>query len=43
MQALVPVLEDFLPAELVASFEEQVASLQLAYAKAAKESADGDS
>ena len=32
-----PVLEDFLPRELVASFEEQVANLQLAYAKAAKE------
>ena len=37
MQALVPVLKDFLPAELVASFEEQVANLQLAYAKAARE------
>ena len=42
MQALVPVLEDFLPRDLVASFEEQVANLQLAYAKAAKETgADG--
>jgi hypothetical protein len=38
LQALVPVLEDFLPAELVASFQEQIANLQLAYAKAAKES-----
>ena len=37
MQALVPVLEDFLPQELVASFEEQIANLQLAYAKAVKE------
>ena len=37
MQALVPVLEDFLPAELVAGFQEQIANLQLAYAKAVKE------
>jgi hypothetical protein len=36
MQALVPVLTDFLPRELVAGFEEQIANLQLAYAKAAK-------
>jgi hypothetical protein len=42
MQALVPVLEDFLPQELVASFEEQIANLQLAYAKAAKEAGDAD-
>ena len=42
LRALIPVLEDFLPRELVASFEEQVANLQLAYAKAAKETgADG--
>ena len=37
MQALVPVLEDFLPADLVAGFQEQIANLQLAYAKAVKE------
>jgi hypothetical protein len=37
MQALVPVLEDFLPEELATSFQDQVANLQLAYAKAAKE------
>ncbi len=37
MRALVPVLTDFLPQELVAGFEEQIANLQLAYAKAAKE------
>jgi hypothetical protein len=43
MQALVPVLEDFLPKELVASFEEQIANLQLAYAKAAKEADDSES
>jgi hypothetical protein len=36
MQALVPVLEGFLPEDLVGGFEEQVANLQLAYAKAAK-------
>jgi hypothetical protein len=37
MQALVPVLEGFLPEDLVSGFEEQIANLQLAYAKAAKE------
>ena len=37
LQALVPVLQDFLPQELVASFEEQIANLQLAYAKAARD------
>jgi hypothetical protein len=37
MQALVPVLEGFLPEDVVGSFQEQVANLQLAYAKAAKE------
>jgi hypothetical protein len=42
MQALVPVLEDFLPQELIASFEDQIANLQLAYAKAAKEAGDAD-
>ena len=42
MQALVPVLEDFLPKELVASFEEQIANRQLAYAKAAKEPGDAE-
>jgi hypothetical protein len=40
MQALVPVLKDFLPQELAASFEEQIANLQLAYAKAARENGD---
>jgi hypothetical protein len=40
MQTLVPVLKDFLPQELVASFEEQIANLQLAYAKAARENGD---
>jgi hypothetical protein len=42
MRALVPVLEDFLAEELVTSFEDQIANLQLAYAKAAKEAGDGD-
>ena len=42
MQALVPVLEDFLPEELVKGFEEQIANLQLAYAKAAQEPDDAD-
>jgi hypothetical protein len=37
MRALLPVLEGFLPRELVASFQEQIANLQLAYAKAAAE------
>ncbi|MGH3029751.1 MAG: hypothetical protein ACRDNE_03105 [Gaiellaceae bacterium] len=38
MGALVPVLEGLLPKELVAGFQEQIANLQLAYAKAAEES-----
>jgi hypothetical protein len=37
MQALVPVLEGFLPEDVVGGFQEQVANLQLAYVKAAKE------
>jgi hypothetical protein len=37
MQALVPVLQGFLPEDVVSGFQEQVANLQLAYAKAAKE------
>lgn len=37
MQALVPVLEGFLPEDVVGGFQEQVANLQLAYAKAARE------
>lgn len=42
MQALIPVLRDFLPEELVTGFEEQIANLQLAYAKAAKETGAAD-
>jgi hypothetical protein len=41
MKALVPVVEEFLPDELVDGFEEQIANLQLAYAKAVRE-AGGD-
>jgi hypothetical protein len=41
MTALVPVVEGFLPDELVDGFEEQIANLQLAYAKAVRE-AGGD-
>jgi hypothetical protein len=37
MQALVPVLERFLPGDLVRDFSASVANLQLAYAKAASE------
>jgi hypothetical protein len=40
MQALIPVLRDFVPQELMTSFEEQIANLQLAYAKAATEPGD---
>ena len=39
MRALVPVLERFVPAELVRDFNQSVANLQLAYAKAASEEA----
>jgi hypothetical protein len=42
MTALVPVLEGFLPDEVVDGFEEQVANLQLAYAKAVKEARGGE-
>jgi hypothetical protein len=47
MQALLPVLEGFLPKELVSGFGDQIANLQLSYAKAAaetrKDPAGGDS
>ena len=39
MRALTPVLERFVPDELVRDFNSSVASLQLAYAKAAAEPA----
>jgi hypothetical protein len=37
MRALTPVVEQVIPAELVADFTSSVANLQLAYAKAASE------
>jgi hypothetical protein len=37
MQALTPVLEQVLPAELVLDFGQSIANLQLAYAQAAAE------
>lgn len=37
LRAVTPVLEQVVPAELVQQFAEQVASLQLAYVKAASE------
>ena len=37
MRALLPVLQGFLPPDVVSGFEDQIANLQLAYAKAAKE------
>jgi hypothetical protein len=43
MKALTPVLEEVVPAELIREFEQSVANLQLAYAKAASEGeADDD-
>ena len=40
MKALVPVLEQVVPAELIRDFNSSVANLQLAYAKAAQEAAE---
>jgi hypothetical protein len=40
MQALVPVLEQVLPEELVRDFGQSVANLQLAYAQAAADTGD---
>lgn len=42
MRALTPVLETFVPAELVRDFNQSVANLQLAYAKSAAEDAAGE-
>ncbi len=42
MRAVTPVLESFVPAELIRDFNQSVANLQLAYAQAAKESGEGD-
>jgi hypothetical protein len=44
MRALTPVLEKVIPAELLREFNQSIASLQLAYAKAAAEKrTNGDS
>ena len=42
MTALTPVLESVVPEELIRDFNQSVASLQLAYAQAAGEEADGE-
>ena len=42
MVALTPVLENVVPEELVRDFNQSVASLQLAYAQAVGEGADGE-
>jgi len=42
MVALTPVLENVVPEDLVRDFNQSVASLQLAYAQAADEGADGE-
>jgi hypothetical protein len=41
MRALVPVLQQVVPGDLIRDFEQSVASLQLAYAKAKSEEAGG--
>jgi hypothetical protein len=42
MGALTPILESVVPEDLVRDFNQSVASLQLAYAQAAGEGADGE-
>ena len=42
MTALTPVLDDVVPEELIRDFNQSVAALQLAYAQAAGEEADGE-
>jgi len=42
MRAVTPILGQFVPAELIRDFDQSVASLQLAYAQAAAESAPVD-
>jgi hypothetical protein len=42
MQALTPVLSDVVPADLIRDFDQSVANLQLAYAKAKSEEAGGE-
>jgi hypothetical protein len=42
MRALTPVIGQVVPADLVRDFDQSVANLQLAYAKAASEEAGGE-
>ena len=42
MTSLTPVLENVVPDDLIRDFNQSVASLQLAYAQAAGEGADGE-
>ena len=42
MTALTPILESVVPEELFRDFNQSVASMQLAYARAAGEEADGE-
>jgi len=42
MRALVPVLQQVMPDELIRDFEQSVANLQLAYAKARSEEVGGE-
>ena len=42
MKALVPVLQEVIPEDLLRDFEQSVAGLQLAYAKAKSEEAGGE-
>lgn len=42
MRAVTPILGHFVPAELIRDFDQSVANLQLAYAKAASETAAED-
>jgi hypothetical protein len=42
MKALTPVLSEVVPPDLIRDFEQSVANLQLAYAKAATEEAGGE-
>jgi hypothetical protein len=42
MKALTPVLAQVVPPDLIRDFEQSVANLQLAYAKAASEEAGGE-
>ena len=42
MRALTPVLAEVVPSDLIRDFEQSVANLKLAYAKAASEEAGGE-